>query len=48
VANFLAALRKWMSVPFVPRMDDVEAFLANTLIKAIPVAATEPALEEQL
>jgi hypothetical protein len=44
VASFMAAQRKQMPKPFVPRLVDVEAFLANKLFEASPVNAAKPVL----
>jgi hypothetical protein len=48
VASFLAAMRKQIPLPSLPRVADVEAFLANELVEAILVNAVELVLEEPL
>jgi hypothetical protein len=46
VADFLAARRKQAPPPSVLRMADVEAFLANEPVMAVPVNVLEPSTEE--
>ena len=48
VANFQAARKKQIPPPTVPPMADVEAFLANEPVEAIPVKAVKPVAEEPL
>ena len=48
VANFLAARRKQMPKSSIPRMTDVEAFLANKPIEASSVNAVKPVLSGSL
>ena len=42
MANFLANRRRQVPPPSVPRMDVVEAFLANKPVEAIPVTVAGP------
>ena len=48
MANFLANRRRHVPPPSVPRMDAVEAFLANEPVEAILVTVTGPALKEPI
>ena len=48
MANFLANRRRQVPPPSVPRMDVVEAFLANEPIEAILVTVAGPAVEEPI
>jgi hypothetical protein len=48
VANFLSARSKWMPIPYVPCMAEVEAFLANEPIEVSSVNLAKPALDELL
>jgi hypothetical protein len=48
VAGFLAAQRKQMPSPSVPRMADVEAFLANEPVLAVLMNGVELIVEEPL
>ena len=48
MANFLSNRRKLMPPPSVPRMDAIEAFLANEPVEAIPVIVAGPAVEEPI
>ena len=48
VANFLPAQRKQVPPPSVQLMVDVEAFLANELVEAIPVNTVKSVAEEPI
>jgi hypothetical protein len=48
MANFLAAWRKQAPPPSVPRMETIEAFLANEPIEAVPVTVVGPIVEQPL
>jgi hypothetical protein len=48
VASFLATQRKQIPPPSVLHMADVEAFLPNEPIEAIPVNAVESIAEEPM
>ena len=48
MANFLANRKRQMPPPSVPRMDAVEAFLANEPVEAISLTVAGPALEEPI
>ena len=48
VANFLANQRKQVPPPSMPPMVEVEAFLANEPMEAIPVNVVEPVKEEPI
>jgi hypothetical protein len=48
VAGFLASQRKKVVLPSVPRLAEVEAFIANEPVPAIPVAVAKPVEEEPL
>jgi hypothetical protein len=48
VASFLAARRKQIPSPSVPLVANVEAFLANEPVKAVPVNGVELTLKEPL
>ena len=48
MANFLPNRRRQGPPPFVPRMDAVEAFLANEPVEAIPVIIAGSAVEEPI
>jgi hypothetical protein len=48
VASFLVARRKQIPPPSVPRMADVEAFLANEPVEAVLVNVAELNLEEPI
>ena len=48
MANFLANRKRQVPPPSVPRMDAVEAFLANEPMEAISVTVAPPAVEEPI
>ena len=48
MANFLANWRRQVPPPSVPRMDTIEAFLANEPVEAIPVTVVGAAVEEPI
>jgi hypothetical protein len=48
MAGFLAARWKKAALPSVPRLAEVEAFIANELVLAIPVNAAKPIKKEPL
>jgi hypothetical protein len=48
VAGFLASRRKKAELPSVPRLAEVEAFIANEPVPAVPVAVVNPVGEEPL
>jgi hypothetical protein len=48
MANFLAVRRRQAPPPSIPRMEAVEAFLANEPIEAFPVTVAGPVVEQLL
>jgi hypothetical protein len=48
VAGFLASRRKKAKLPLVPRLAKFEAFIANELVPAVPVAVAKPVGDEHL